>query len=135
MTEDQQEMLRASTDRFHAREVLKGGGPVSLTVRIAELIDQHGSLRAAARVLECDPGYLSRLWSGEKNDPGEKLLRRMGLRQIVTYERTLLRPAIKAGPFTQEQIMRGAEVLRSLKEPPTARAAASLQDPQESRDV
>ena len=88
MNEAQQEMLRASADRFLAREVLKSGSEVNLTLRIAELIAQHGSLRAAARVLECDAGYLSRLWRGEKNDPGETLLRRMGLRQIVTYERT-----------------------------------------------
>jgi hypothetical protein len=92
---------------------------MTLSERVAELIAQHGSLRAAARVLECDPGYLSRLASGEKSDPGDTLLRRMGLRQIVTYQRTLLRPAIKAGPFTSEEIMRGAEVMRTLRgEPP-----------------
>lgn len=90
---------------------------MTLSERVAELVVQHGSLRAAARVLECDPGYLSRLATGEKNDPGEKLLRRMGLRQIITYERTLLRPAIKAGPFTDEQVLRGAAVLRSLRQP------------------
>ncbi|MDM0041831.1 hypothetical protein QTI05_22515 [Variovorax sp. J22R193] len=61
--------------------------PCSLPGRIAELIVQHGSLRAVARVIECDPGYLSRLQSGEKTDPGATLLRRMGLRQITTYER------------------------------------------------
>lgn len=61
--------------------------PLTLPNRVAELIEQHGSLRAAARVLDCDPGYLSRLQSGEKNDPGDTLLRRMGLRQITTYER------------------------------------------------
>jgi len=60
---------------------------VTLHERVAELIAQHGSLRAAARVLECEPGYLSRLASGEKMNPGLGLLRRMGLRQIVTYER------------------------------------------------
>lgn len=55
--------------------------------RITELVAQHGSLRAAARVLEVDAGYLSRLQSGEKDDPGETLLRRMGLRRVVAYER------------------------------------------------
>lgn len=60
---------------------------MTLPERVAELVAQHGSLRAAARVLECDAGYLSRLASGEKTDPGETLLRRMGLRQIITYER------------------------------------------------
>lgn len=59
-----------------------------LRQRIAELIEQHGSLRAAARVLMVDPGYLSRLASGEKDDPGEDLLRRMKLRRVVAYERT-----------------------------------------------
>ena len=59
-----------------------------LQVRIAELIKQHGSLRAAARVLECDAGYLSRLRSGEKDTPEDWLLRRMKLRRVVTYERT-----------------------------------------------
>jgi len=60
---------------------------MTLPERIAELIKQHGSLRAAARVLGVDAGYLSRLASGEKVDPGILLLRRMGLRRIVTYKR------------------------------------------------
>jgi len=33
---------------------------VSLPDRIAELIEKHGSLRAAARFLEIDPGYRDR---------------------------------------------------------------------------
>lgn len=59
---------------------------MTLPERIAELVERHGSLRAAARVLSCDPGYLSRLSSGDKDDPGAHLLRRMGLRRVVTYE-------------------------------------------------
>lgn len=59
-----------------------------LKQRIAELTKRHGSLRAAARVLMVDPGYLSRLASGEKVDPGEDLLRRLKLRRIVSYEST-----------------------------------------------
>lgn len=58
-----------------------------LQERIGELVTQHGSLRAAARVLEVDAAYLWRLKSGEKDDPGETLLRRMGLRRVVSYER------------------------------------------------
>lgn len=58
-----------------------------LQERIAELIEHHGSLRAAARVVMLDPGYLSRLQSGEKDDPGDTLLRRLKLRRVVTYER------------------------------------------------
>lgn len=63
-------------------------GEVSLPDRVAELIARHGSLRAAARVLDCDAGYLARLAAGEKTAPGKILLRRMGLRRIVTFERT-----------------------------------------------
>lgn len=63
---------------------------VTLQSRIAELVEQHGSLRAAARVMEIDAGYLSRLASGEKSDPGETLLRRMGLKQNITYSRATI---------------------------------------------
>lgn len=55
--------------------------------RIQELAKQHGSLRAAARVLEVDAGYLSRLQSGEKDNCDDNILRKMGLRRIVNYER------------------------------------------------
>ncbi|MFA7291846.1 MAG: hypothetical protein WC023_06315 [Rhodocyclaceae bacterium] len=61
---------------------------MTLAERIKELADQHGGIRPAARVLQCDHAYLWRLANGEKDDPGPVLLRRMGLRQIVTYERT-----------------------------------------------
>ena len=61
---------------------------VAIPERVAELIAQHGSLRAAALVLGVDAGYLSRLHSGEKKAPGKLLLRRLGLRAVTTYERT-----------------------------------------------
>jgi hypothetical protein len=61
--------------------------PITLAERIDELVAQHGSLRAAAAVLRTDAAYLWRLKSGEKNDPGEQLLRRMKLRRVVSYER------------------------------------------------
>lgn len=55
--------------------------------QITKLVAMHGSLRAAARVLRVDPGYLSRLRSGGKTMPGKTLLRRLGVRAITTYER------------------------------------------------
>jgi len=63
---------------------------VTLKERIADLVAQHGSLRAAARVLQIDAGYLHRLSSGEKDAPLETVLKKLKLRQIVTitYERT-----------------------------------------------
>ena len=61
---------------------------MTLEERIGELAYKHGSLRAAAKVLQVDAGYLSRLADGGKSCPGKELLRRMGLRQVITYERT-----------------------------------------------
>lgn len=54
--------------------------------QIGQLIHRHGSLRKTARVLEISPAYLSRLFSGEKDEPSYLLLRKMGLRKIVRYE-------------------------------------------------
>lgn len=59
---------------------------MTLADRIHQLAAQHGSLRAAARALDCDVGYLSRLRSGVKTAPAAALLDRMGLRAVVTYE-------------------------------------------------
>jgi hypothetical protein len=59
---------------------------VTLADRIHELVTVHGSLRALSKVLEVDAGYLSRLYHGKKTGPGPKLLRKLGLREVVTYE-------------------------------------------------
>lgn len=59
---------------------------MSLCDRINRLVQQHGSLRAVARVTEIDVGYLSRLRSGEKVNPENDKLRRLGLRRVVNYE-------------------------------------------------
>jgi replicative DNA helicase len=56
-----------------------------LRQRIQEISKQHGSLRAAARALEIDAGYLSRLQNGEKIEPSDDMLRKLNLRRIVTY--------------------------------------------------
>ena len=60
---------------------------VGLGDRISELEQQHGSLRSASKVLGCDAGYLSRLRSGEKENPSAILLKRMGLKRVIAYER------------------------------------------------
>ena len=59
---------------------------MTLQERINELVVQHGSLRAVARVTEFDVSYLSRLRSGEKANPEKVMLRRLGLRRVVSYE-------------------------------------------------
>lgn len=56
----------------------------ALQARIDALAETHGGLRAAARVLEVDAAYLSRLRSGAKNNPSPRLLRKLKLRRVVT---------------------------------------------------
>ena len=56
-----------------------------LRLRIDALVARHGSYRAAARVLRVDAGYLSRLRNGGKTAPSDHLLKRLGLRRVVTY--------------------------------------------------
>lgn len=58
---------------------------MTLQDRIDELVQQHGSLRAVARVTEIDVGYLSRLRTGEKVNPEKDKLRRLGLRRGLTW--------------------------------------------------
>ena len=55
--------------------------------RIKELVAEHGGVRQAARYLKCDPSYLLRLHDGEKTNPGEALLKNLGLKKVVTYVR------------------------------------------------
>lgn len=59
---------------------------MDLKERINQLVLQHGSLRAVARVSGIDVGYLSRLRSGAKANPPIHIFRRLGLRRVVTYE-------------------------------------------------
>lgn len=60
---------------------------MTLQERIDELVQQHGSLRAVARVTEIDVGYLSRLRAYANVNPGRAKLHRLGLRRVVTFER------------------------------------------------
>lgn len=57
-----------------------------LRERIAEVVQRHGSIRAAARVLQVDHAYLYRLYTGEKCNPSDALLRRLDLSRTVVYE-------------------------------------------------
>lgn len=58
---------------------------MSLEDRIAELVKQHGSLRKAGRVVGLTGQYLYRLQSGEKTNPSEAVLRKLGLRRVISY--------------------------------------------------
>ena len=58
---------------------------MTLAERVDQLARQHGSLRAAARVVGIDPAYFFRLHSGEKIAPSVKTLRKLGLVKEVSY--------------------------------------------------
>ena len=58
-----------------------------LAERIRELAEKHGSYRAAARVLGITHEYLHRLEAGDKTNPSDETLRKLGLRRII-YLRT-----------------------------------------------
>jgi hypothetical protein len=60
---------------------------MSLQERVAELVAKHGSVRAAALVLGINYVYLFRLGSGKQSNPGAALLKKLGLRKVVSYER------------------------------------------------
>lgn len=58
-----------------------------LAARIDEYISMYGSLREVGASIGIDAGYLQRLRSGEKVNPSDATLARLGLRRVVTYER------------------------------------------------
>ena len=68
---------------------MAGESKMTLQERIDELVAQHGSLRAVARVTGIDVAYLSRLRSGDKDWPSHAILKQLGLRRVVRYERRI----------------------------------------------
>lgn len=60
---------------------------MTLQQRVQQLIREHGTLRAASRAVCIDVGYLSRLEHGEKSNPSDDILARLGLVKVVTYRR------------------------------------------------
>lgn len=61
---------------------------------IAFEVEVYGSLRAAAKELGIDVGYLSRLASGEKENPGDYVLEQLRLQKKVVY----VRPTVNYEP-------------------------------------
>ena len=57
-----------------------------LTNRIHELIEIHGGLRKASRNVGIDAGYLKRLSDGDKANPSDEVLRKLGLTKHVEYK-------------------------------------------------
>jgi hypothetical protein len=57
----------------------------TLKRRVADVVRQHGGLRKAARALGMTPQYLWRLGEGEKDNPSDAVLRKLGLKRQVVY--------------------------------------------------
>ena len=72
------EEIRQDREIYHRGPLPDKGGLMTLQDRIDELVAQHGSLRAVARVTEIDVGYLSRLRAYANVNPGRDKLRRSG---------------------------------------------------------
>lgn len=57
----------------------------SLAERVKHLKQVHGGLRAASRAIGIDCGYLNRLESGDKTNPSDDTLDKLGLRKEIVY--------------------------------------------------
>lgn len=62
------------------------GSPDALRTRVESVISQHGGVRPAARAIQVNYAYLSRLRTGEKSNPTPAVLRKLGLRKVVSYQ-------------------------------------------------
>lgn len=63
---------------------------IDLQAAVKALIARHGGTRIAARALGVNYAYLSRLSTGQKSNPTDATLRKLGLKKVVTY--TPIRP-------------------------------------------
>lgn len=59
-----------------------------LRKRVHEAIDLYGSVRAAAGQLGIDYTYLYRLSTGEREDPSDEMLKKLGLKRVITFVST-----------------------------------------------
>lgn len=59
---------------------------MKLIDRVDEVVNQHGGVRKAARALQIDAAYLLRIGKGEKVNPSAPILRKLGLRKVISYE-------------------------------------------------
>lgn len=62
-----------------------------LANRITRRAKEAGGLRALARSINTDPGYLSKLRKGKKN-PSDTLLEKLGLERVEYYVSTTDEP-------------------------------------------
>jgi len=58
---------------------------LTLAERVKSLETLHGGLRSAARATNIDVGYLKRLRDGDKTNPSDETLDKLGLKKEVIY--------------------------------------------------
>ena len=70
------------TNSWAERAIYRQGKDLCLhaiKIRIEALVTKHGSYRAAGEAVGIDHAYLQRLWEGEKTNPSEAVLQKLGL--------------------------------------------------------
>ena len=87
--------------------------PISLAIEAAE--EEHGSLRAAAKALGIDAGYLSRLKNGEKLNPGDDVLAALGLERVTMYRAATLSAPIHGEQVREQQWQLIHDTLRNYR--------------------
>ena len=75
-------MLLATTA---ASEYTRAMSEIQNAVELA--IEKHGGLRKAARALNIEVSYFWRLRHGDKSNPSDKVLRKLGLAREIEYRR------------------------------------------------
>lgn len=82
-------VLAVSLLMDHVARDLVGDQPAHSTTpvvrRIEEAEEKHGGLRAAARALGIDPGYMFRLKNADKMNPSDEVLSALGLERVIFY--------------------------------------------------
>lgn len=59
---------------------------MDIKTAVKAIVTKHGGVRPAARAIGINYAYLSRLQTGEKANPTPAVLRKLGLRKVVSYE-------------------------------------------------
>ncbi len=72
----------AFVGNLHYKEAMS-----ELSEAAERLIDKHNGLVKAAKALKINPGYLSRIRHGERDNPSEALLKKFGLTRTTTFQR------------------------------------------------
>lgn len=60
---------------------------LTLEEAVSKVVTEHGGIRATERAIGIDKSFLSRLMRGEKTNPSDETLEKLGLRAVPRYER------------------------------------------------